>query len=166
LTHDLSVRSFLSKEADMAKESKVRLQVPVPADVADQIGELAERLEKPLATTAVLLLEESIDARKHFSDWLAAKLVEAFLPPRSKKGQKKAERPDVRLELRVSAEVSRDVEALAKRLDHTPIRMATLLLKAGVDENSGIIELMGSKIARKLLGKPPKGPVRVAKKSG
>jgi hypothetical protein len=150
----------------MAKETSARLQVPVPADVADQIGALATSMERPVATTAVLLLQESIIARKNFSDWLAAKLAESLLPARPAKGRRHVERPDVRLELRVPADVVRDVESLAKRLDHTPVRMATLLLKAGVDENSGIIELMASNIARKLLGKPARGPAKGAKELG
>ena len=142
----------------MSEDQTIRWQVPTPRDVVDQIDHLAEVMELPRSRMAVLLLETSVEARTHFMEWLSAKVVQALIPhskPKPKaKDAKGAE--EVRLELRISAKLANDIEILAERLNHTPVRMSTLLLKAGVDENSGMIEVVSSNLVRRLTGRPPK----------
>lgn len=148
----------------MAKESHVRLQVPVPGEIADQLSEAAAALEKPQAAVAVMLLEEAVRSRKDFTEWLATKLLEALLPGAPKR--KASKRPEVRLELRVPVSLAKDIEALAARVDHTPVRMATLLLKAGLDENTGIIKVVTSSLVRKLRGQPERRTKESPKHTG
>lgn len=141
----------------MGKDASIRFQIPVQEDVADEVARLASILERSQAWMAARLLEEAVRNQSTLSGWLEKFVVGTVgrtvgILARKEKAEK-VEKGSIRLQVPVSLEVAERVEVLGKRLNHSQVQMAALLIEWAVADHGWLIELVGSKWGKAVMAK-------------
>lgn len=145
----------------MSADSEMeRFRVPVPADLAIAIERLAKRMKRPTAWLAVELLQEAVEERRSFADWIALTLMgKAYDVIRKVAGtrRQKSLGEEVRLELNVPVPLVDTVSRIAEQMNISPVKAAGMLLASAVHHNELFIELVTTKWVRAAMGKSSTG---------
>lgn len=133
----------------MASKTKTtRYQVPVSEDTAADIELLAERMNRSVAWMGVELLKQSVEDRDSIANWFALSVMGTVYDQvkllSGKRRRKPEEQEEVRLQLMLDAETVRKVEGIAARYRIPMVRMAGLLIEAGVFNHDLIIKVATS----------------------
>lgn len=122
-----------------------RWQVPILEDDSAELARLAKLVDHPQAIMAVRILEAALEGRANVVEWMAARLGVGVTRARDalkRKRRRPAEKQkSVRIELQLPSEVANEIHRMALGMGISDVRMASLLMTAGLDENSGIMEI-------------------------
>jgi hypothetical protein len=134
-----------------------RWQIPVLEDDAAEITRLAKGLGMTQAVMTVHLLEAALESRESVTEWITALLGVGISRSRDVlKGKRR--RPAeaqamTRIEIRIPTKAAREIERMAACIGNTPVRMASLLLRAGLDSNSGIVDVVSQLLKKRIAAK-------------
>lgn len=118
-----------------------RIQVPVSRALADKVAAMAKGFEWTQARMAAKLLELAVSDLSVVGKWLARRVSTT---KRQKSWLLVGDTSEVRLQLAIGSTVSEKVNELAVRLNHTPVRMAALLLDIAIADNDWTYRVMST----------------------
>jgi hypothetical protein len=128
----------------MATQDRVRLQIPVSAELAGEIESLGNALRRSQRWMATELLNAVVEERQSLADYLAARVVvfvrDAVLVLAGRTTSTGGKQ--MHLDLSLPAATASFIETLANQLGHTPAKMASVMLQWGVQENDFAIRLV------------------------
>lgn len=134
----------------MADEHELlRLQIPVSKALADAIAKIATELERSQTWVASKLLRVAILDLEVVGGWLRRRAIGSG-EVRRMGWLQMGDSSELRLQVPVEPKVLRQIEALASRLNQTPVRMAALLLDFAIDDNRFMLRAFSTKFGKVL----------------
>ena len=148
----------MAKQAKTADLKRVKWQIPVSRELADQLAHWAKNLELTQARICEILLEFALEDPNNIGEWLTDRVH-----GRRRKGKKTgwlqmSDNSAVRLQVSLDPRVAEKIEAIANRLNQNGVRFAALLLDFSLaDEKFGmrVFSTTFGKGFLKLFGKTP-----------
>lgn len=128
---------------------QVRLQIPVSKALGEAISKIAEELERSQTWVAGKLLRVAMSDLEVVGGWLRRRAI-GHGEARRMGWLQMGDSSEMRLQVPVSPELLKSIEELAARLNHTPVRMAALLLDFSIDDNRFLLKVFSTKLGKML----------------
>jgi len=137
------------KQMTNAKEDyPVRLQIPLHEDVVEELKEIAECFDRPMAWMAREMLEFGLMNQESFIQWMTFRMIGKVLGNKREKMQSK-HLPDysdghtVRIQVNISESVNERLTEQAKKGFRPVSNMASLLIVRTLDDEAWLAKFMG-----------------------
>jgi hypothetical protein len=147
----------------MAKASSttdviVKLQIPVTRELADELARWARKMEVTQANLCKALLSFAMDDVPNVGEWLKIRAI-GKRPKWIKAGWlQQGENLGARLQVPVASDLADRIEALASRLNQSPMKLSALLLDFSLADEKWSMRFLATRVGREfmaLFGKKP-----------
>lgn len=148
----------MAKKSKTKEQPKVKVQIPVSRELADELARWAKALELTQGRLCETLLQFAIDDPKLVSEWLADR-VYGKCSKRQKAGWlQMGDNSAVRLQVLLEERLAERIETSANRLNQSGVRYAALLLDFALADEQFAMGVLSSWLGKglfKLFGKKP-----------
>lgn len=111
----------------------VRLQIPVSKALADEMERLALKNERSVSRLGQRMIEASLNWKRDLGEWMRRRVIGPGTEKRTMGWRQSNSSTEERLQITITKDTADKLEQLADRLNHTPVRMAALLLDFAID---------------------------------
>lgn len=149
----------MPKKKPVVEERTEKLQIPVSRELADQLATHAKTMEWTQGKLAAVLLEFATEDFSKMAKLLRVRL-DALQKHRNAPGMLcAANNSETRLQVLLTPTDVESIETAADALNHTPVRLAALLLDCSLADQKWFLHVLETKFGKaflKMLGWKPK----------
>ncbi|QDV73806.1 hypothetical protein [Botrimarina mediterranea] len=140
-------------------DDSIKLQIPVTRELADELQRWATALHLTQAELAKTLLSFALDDLDNIGRWLALRVSRKRVKGIKRGWLQRGGGEEVRLQVPIPASLKSRLDSTADDLNHTPVRMAALLIDFALADEAWAMSLLSTKFGQmflSLFGRKPK----------